>query len=278
MLAVSVDWRRVLVCPAIACEPLLGVFRASFWLAHWPGVVALAQHADHAIYMVQAHRVLAGGPPYPAWELSGPFYPARGPEVYPPLTVYGLLVPMSLVPDVLWWLVPLGALAAVVVWHRPSEAAWAVILALLIVEPDTWVVITAGNPSMWVTAAIALGTIWRPVAVFAVLKPPLAPLALLGVRSRGWWIAGGVVALLSLAWWQGSIDYVRVLGNYRASLAMPPKEWALLAIPLVAWAGRTRSAGGLRQRIGPGLLAARLRLVTETLSRRWSGPRSQRIP
>ena len=155
----AIDWRRVLVRSLIGCLVLFGVVRGVYWFDHWDGVVALAAHADHAIYMAQAHRVLAGGPLYPAWELSGPFYPGQGPEVYPPLTVYGLIVPMSLLPDALWWVIPLGTIAGVTLWHRPSDAAWALILALLIAEPDTWVVITAGNPSMWVTAAIALATI-----------------------------------------------------------------------------------------------------------------------
>ncbi len=167
----AIDWRRVFVRTVIGCELLFGMWRAAVWVAHWPGVVALAKHADHAIYMVQAHRVLAGGPLYPAWELAGPFYPAQGPELYPPLTVYGLLVPMALLPDLLWWLVPLGVVAAVVFWQSPTETAWAVILGLFVVESDTWVVITAGNPSMYVTAAIALATIWRPIAVLAVLHP-----------------------------------------------------------------------------------------------------------
>ena len=235
----AIDWRRVLVRSLIGCLVLYGVVRGVYWLDHWNGVVALAAHADHAIYMVQAHRILAGGPLYPAWELSGPFYPGQGPEVYPPPTVYGLIVPMSLLPDALWWVIPLGFLAAVVLWHRPSDAAWVLILALLIAEPDTWVVIAAGNPSIWVAAAVALATIWRPVAILAALKPTLAPLALIGVASRGWWIAAALGLLVSLAWVPAWMDYARVLGNYRASVAIPPKEWALLAVPLVAWVGRT---------------------------------------
>ncbi len=69
----ELDWRRVLVRTVVGCELLFGVFRGAFLLGYWPGVLALAMHADHAIHMVQARRVLAGLPPYLGWKLSDPF-------------------------------------------------------------------------------------------------------------------------------------------------------------------------------------------------------------
>ncbi len=215
-----------------------GVTRAYLWIQDWSHVVALFTQADHSIYMAQAHRVLAGGPLYPAFELAGPFVPAQLPQLYPPPTVYGLFVPMSLLPDFLWWAIPLTAIAGVVAYRRPSAWGWVAILALLIVVPSTWTVLAAGNPAIWVAAGIALATMRRPWALAALIKPTMAPFALFGVRSRAWWIGlaiYGVVALLMLSAW---IDYGHVLVNYQASVQVI--EVPLILIPLVAWWTRAR--------------------------------------
>ncbi len=248
--------RRVIARGIIGGLLVYGVGRAVYWVADWPRVVALFTQADHAIYMAQAHRVLAGGPLYPAWELSGPFLPNQLPQVYPPLTVYGLIVPMSLLPDALWWIVPLAIVASVVIHHRPSEWGWALILALLIAYPDTWTVIAAGNPSLWVAAGLALATVRRPFAILALVKPTLSPLALLGARSRAWWTAMAAYGAASLALLPASVDYLHVLGNYREPLPLPPKEWALLAIPLVAWGLSVRRVVGGRHLVEHGVDSA----------------------
>ena len=45
------------------------------------------------------------------------------------------------------------------------------------------VTILAGNPEMWIVAALALATVWRGFAPLVLLKPALFPLALFGIRS-----------------------------------------------------------------------------------------------
>lgn len=210
-----------------------GLIRAYLWLQDWPHVVALFTSADHAIYMAQAHRVLAGGPLYPAYELAGPFVAAQLPQLYPPPTVYGLFVPMSLLPDFLWWVIPLTAIAAVVTYHRPSAWGWVAILALLIVVPSTWTVIAAGNPAIWVAAGMALATIRRPFALAALIKPTMIPFAAFGVRSRGFWIGLAVYCALAVLMFSAWIDYAHVLANYRASVLVI--EVPLILVPLVAW-------------------------------------------
>ncbi len=215
-----------------------GVLRAIAWAQDWPHVVDLFTNADHAIYMAQAHRILGGGPLYPSWELSGPFVPAQLPELYPPPTVYGLFVPMSLLPDALWWLIPLGTIAAVTVCHRPSRWAWVGILALIFGLPSTWIVLAAGNPSIWVAAGVALATLRRPFALAAFIKPTLAPIALFGVRSGRWCAGVAVYVALALVLLPSWLDYARVLLNYQASLQLI--DVPLVLVPLVAWAGRRR--------------------------------------
>jgi hypothetical protein len=244
--------------------------RAVLWAMDWPAVWALLTRADHAIYLEQARRVLAGGPLYPAFELAGPFRPEQLPEVYPPVTVWGLFVPFALLPMPLWWLVPIGVTAAVVWHHRPSPWAWVAIL-LLLALPDSWTVIAVGNPSLFVMAGLALATIWPAWALLALAKPTLAPLALLGVRSRWWWVglvAGLGLAAVTLPAWQ---DYATVLRNYQAGVGIP-REWPLLLIPLIAWIERSsdqrKHAAGVVGGAGPDEgdgLARRQRLIGEVL-------------
>lgn len=201
------------------------------WRHTWPLITDKLGGSDHAIYLEQARRVLAGGPLYPAYELAGTFTPAQLPEVYPPATVYGLFVPMALLPDVLWWAVPLTAIFGVIAWLRPKGWTLLAILALL-ATPGAWICILGGNPSMWVVAGMCLATVRPGFAAFALVKTTLWPLALFGIRSRAWWIGMavyGVVALLMLPAW---LDYLTVLSNYRAGFWVP-SELPLLLIPLV---------------------------------------------
>jgi hypothetical protein len=228
---------------------LYGALRAIAWVRDWPRVVDLFTKADHAIYMAQAHRILAGGPLYPSWELAGPFVAVQLPELYPPPTVYGLFVPMSLLPDLLWWLIPLGITASVVAYHRPSAWGWVAILGLLFGMPATWVVLAAGNPSIWVAAAIAIATLRPTFAIAVLIKPTLAPFAVLGVRSRLWWAGLALYLALALAMLPAWLDYVSVLLNFRANLSLI--EVPLMLIPVAAWLTRARRARTRRSRAEP---------------------------
>lgn len=230
-----VIWPRASLVLALGLGAYL-VAKGALWLTQWPKIVALATHADHSIYMAQALRVREGGPLYMDWQLVGPYVAAQRPELYPPQTVYGLLVPMSYLPDVLWWAIPLGIIGSVVAHHRPSPWAWVAILACFAV-PHTWTSIAAGNPVMFVAAAAAVGTVWRPAFVLVGLKPTLGLFALLGARARGWWIGVGVWVIGTLVLLPAMVDYATVIANYRGGgwfqiLFNGP----LVAIPVIAWA------------------------------------------
>src|SRR5688500_12394983 len=106
------------------------VGRALTW--DWAGAAALTANADHRIYMDAAERIRSGGPLYPAWQLAGPYTLDQTPELYPPPTLLGLIVPMSFLPAILWWLIPLGVIAGVVAYHRPYVWGWAGILACFV--------------------------------------------------------------------------------------------------------------------------------------------------
>ena len=101
--------------------------------------------------------------------------------------------------------------------------------------------IQKGNPTMWIGAALALATLWRPAGVLVLLKPSLFPFALFGANRRGWWIALGVVALVSLSFLPMWPDYFRVVTDARGrGWEYSASEVPFLLIPLIAWAGRRR--------------------------------------
>lgn len=217
--------------------------KAVAYLFQWDAMMTLLYHSDHELYMLQAQRVLDGGPLYQPFQLAGPYGAyANGletwPELYPPTAVYLLFVPMSLLPAVLWWAIPI-TIVAVVVWHwRPGLWAWVFILAALAV-PRSWSTILTGNPVLWMTAFVALGTIYGWPAILVVLKPTLAPFALLGINTGRWWVAVLALGVVSLAMLPGWLDYLTVMRNFQGgSLLYSLDQYPLMAIPVVAWLGR----------------------------------------
>ncbi len=205
-----------------------------------PAILGNPAQSDAALYRAAGERILAGGPVYPAFEVDGPYTLAMRPELYPPPTMLLLVAPMAALPAFLWWLVPLGAIAAVCVRHRPSPLGWLGIL-LCLAWPATGYVIIAGNPVIWAAAFVALGTVWKGAAVLSLVKPSLAPFALVGVRSWSWWLTValyGAVALVMLPLW---FDYVTVLRN---GIGLDPlyslSHVPMMLIPVMAWVSRAR--------------------------------------
>jgi len=208
--------------------------KAVAWAYDAPRVVDLITKADHDIYMRQAERVLSGGPLYQAWQLAGPYASAQLPELYPPPTVYGLFVPLSLLPDPVWWILPIAVIVSTVAYWRPSPWGWVGIMACLAV-PHTWTSIAAGNPAMWAAAGLALGTRFGWPAILALLKPTLAPFALVGSRTRGWWAAAAVLSVTTVVLLPAWLDYVTVVRNFGdSSLLYSVGNVPLMAIPLIA--------------------------------------------
>jgi hypothetical protein len=196
---------------------------------------------DYRWHMEAAQRLLDTGTPYLPFELAGPFVIGEGAILYPP-TAFLLFIPFLWLPAVLWWAIPIGVLAYGLWWHRPPLWAWVLIVTMLAYDKSLNVYVF-GNPSMWIVAAIAAGTIWRWPFVFVFAKPTFAPIAFLGVRRRSWWVALaalGVVSLLFLPVW---FDWFTVVRNSGVSLLYNLPTLPLILAPLVAWAtGRARPA------------------------------------
>jgi hypothetical protein len=191
--------------------------------------------ADLQLYLHSASQFLEGGGFYPAHQLAGPYVVADGDILYPP-PILLLIVPFLVLPGIFFWVVPLGVIAAVVARHRPGPWSWP-LLALTLSYPVTSLKIVHGNPVMWVAAAVALATITAGPAVLVLVKPTLAPFALIGANRRRWWItlaAFGVVAALFAPMWP---DYLKVAMNAQSQngLLYSLDEVPLMLIPIIAW-------------------------------------------
>lgn len=191
---------------------------------------------DLAVIQDAARHWLAGQGFYPAYQLAGPFLNADRQILYPPISL-ALFLPSLLLPAVLWWVLPLGTIAAVVVHWRPSPWAW-LLIGLCLAQEESVLIVSRGNPSMWIAAFVALGTIWRPAFALVFLKPSLAPFALLGVRSRSWWLVTAALAAVSLALLPMDLDWLRSMLNAtgdHSGLLYSLRSVPFVAVPVVAW-------------------------------------------
>ena len=216
---------------------LLAVAAVVGWLAFAQAARLGRVGADLTLYLDATRAWIGGASFYPADQLAGPYAITDGDILYPPSTI-PLFAAFLVLPAVLFWLVPLAVTGWVVLRHRPAPWTWP-LMALCLAYIPTTVKIVHGNPFMWTTAGVALGTLYGWPAVFALLKPSLAPFALLGIRRRSWWIAAAGFALLALAFAPMWPDYLRTLLDSRGGgLFYSLSDVPLMLLPIIAWLGR----------------------------------------
>jgi hypothetical protein len=195
---------------------------------------------DLDLYLAATRRWLGGGTFYEPFQLAGPYSIAHGAILYPPVALF-LFAPFTVLPAFLWWTIP----AAVVTWSlwrlRPHPMAWPLMTALALFSP-AFVTVWAGNPVIWVVAALAVGCVVTGPAVLVLLKPSLFPFALMGANRRRWWVVLGLFVLACLPFGAMWADWAGALLNSDGSLGYSIREGLVLTIPLVAWAGRSRMA------------------------------------
>jgi len=181
------------------------------------------------------------------YQLAGP-YPldvqsiATVPGMYPPVAG-PLFAPLSALPWPLaaafWWGVPLGILGYALARWRPAPWSWG-LMVLMFAHPATPLSFMVGSTTMWMAALVAGGLLchWPPALI--LVKPTLLPFALIGIRHRSWWIAAGIVAVLTfLGPWR---DYITVVLNGSASgggIGYSLSSVPLMLVPVFAWLGRT---------------------------------------
>ena len=209
-----------------------------------PSALSSGLGFDYQLYADAARRYLVDGSFYLPYQLAGPYQVVAREILYPPV-ILALLIPFTVLPAVLWWAIPLGITAAVLAWHRPSPWGWAAIGLLLVLPmPVPWALgtIVTGNPAMWAMAALAAGTVWGWPAVLVLLKPSLLPFGLVGIRTRRWWQAAGLLVVASITILPATVQYGAAILNARGlSPLYSLNEVPLMLIPLVAWISRLRA-------------------------------------
>lgn len=240
--------RRWFAPTMLAATVIIGIAAVVVaWLTFGRAEAAGRLGADLTLYVKAAERWISGGGFYPGHQLAGPYPITDGDILYPP-PILLLLVPFLVLPAPLFWLIPLGALTAVIVHHRPRPWAWP-LMALGLAFPITSLKIVHGNPAMWIVGALALGTVYAWPAVFVLLKPSLAPFALVGAKRRSWWIALGVATIVSIALAGLWAAYVSVALNARSAngLLYSLDEVPFMLVPMIAWIGSSVDPPVLRR-------------------------------
>lgn len=195
---------------------------------------------DYRIYTDAARSWLAGDGFYHPYQLEGPYLALPPAVLYPPPALI-LFVPFVFLPAAAWWVLPIGITAWAVWSHHPRPLAWAGI-AVCLWFPTTLALVWWGNPGMWIVAFLAIGTRYGWPAVFVALKPSLAPFALVGIWSRSWWFAAAALAVVSLAllpMWPAYFTALRNIMDGGSGLNYSISSLPTMAIPLIAWLGRT---------------------------------------
>jgi hypothetical protein len=197
---------------------------------------------DYNLYLDATRRWLEGGSYYLPDQLAGPYDVLPGVILYPPVFVL-VMLPFLFLPWWVYWALPIGAVVFTVNRHRPRPVVWPAI-ALCLWFPNTTVILVAGNPMMLMVGALALGTIWAWPSVFVLLKPTLGPFALFGIWRRSWWVALGVLVLVSIPFAVAWLDYAAVLRNARQSLGLLYNlgQVPTMMLPLLVWVGRRSDA------------------------------------
>lgn len=194
---------------------------------------------DERLYREATGRWLEGGPFYLQHQVAGPYQVAFGDVLYPPSTLW-LFVPLASLPTVVWYAVPLMVTAWGLVAFRPAWWAWPIILVLLAYE---WTVplVLLGNPVIWAYTFLWLGLRWHAAALGVLLKPTLAPFALVGAHRRRWWVALVVGVLAAVPFGAMWLDWLTVVTNARGAEYLA-RSVPLMCIPIVAWAGSRQAA------------------------------------
>lgn len=239
-------WYRPL---AFALTVLVLVVCSYLALLRWQTYETIGYVAvDYRIHLTFAQRFVDTGSMYLPLQLAGPFDPQSAltgfdshPSMYPPHAAY-LFVPFLVLPAFLWWAIPLGLSAYLIASWRPAAWAWP-ILAMMAFNPVTVTGYIVGNTTIWLVALVGAGLRWGWPAILITLKPSLLPFALIGIRHRSWWVAGIVLALLSLPLLGQWFAYLEVVQNAQTTLLYSLGSVPMMLLMIVAWLSRSRSAG-----------------------------------
>jgi len=210
---------------------------------------------DYNLYVDATRRAVSGSFYYLPYQLQGPYEATPGVILYPPTFIL-VMLPFVVLPPFLYWALPIAAVGYATWRHKPRVVAWPAI-AMCLWFPGTWVTLVAGNPTLLLVAALALGTVWDWPSVLILLKPTLGPFGLFGIWRRSWWVALGVLVLVSLPFGGMWADYVVVLLNAHHPLGLLYNlgQVPTMLLPFVVWAGRRKPAPAPAPAPGPAVAA-----------------------
>ena len=207
---------------------------------------------DFNVYVNVARQFFETGGMYTPFQLSGPY-----PDViyqdgwvinlYPPPMML-LFAPFTVLPAVLWWLIPMSIFAYMTWYWRPAPWSWPVLAGVLALLPFA-ITIAMGNTVMWAMAATALATRWPGAAIGLFGKPLLVPFIVPFLRrSRTWLWAIAIAAAVSLPFLPYWFDWLTAMRNEVTGQGFLGTVFyffpaPLLAIvPIIPWLARTRRA------------------------------------
>ena len=197
--------------------------------------------ADLRGYVEASRSWVAGHGFYLQRQLHGPYPIELGDVLYPPTALY-LFIPFLVLPYQLWWVLAVGLLGYVVWSWRPALWAVAAILVCL-AFPDQPVLYFRGAPVIVFAALVAAALRWKWPGALILLKPSILPFALIGIRTRGWWITAGILVVLTLPVIPLIPDWLRAVFDARGpdGWLYSVKDLPLLMVPVIAYLGRTRN-------------------------------------
>lgn len=251
----GVNWMAMLAVLVLVIDA------GTWWIAAQGGFYIPAQGGDFTAYRDAAASWLHGTGFYYPFELTGPFHIFGHPYpiLYPPNAI-PLFAAFTVLPGFLWWAIPLGIIG----WRVSRVRGWKLLLILgLALWPTTLMMVQTGNPGMWIVAFLCLD-----LSPLVLLKPTLAPFALVGAGRGRWWTTLGVLAIVSLFFWREWLDWLTVVRNGDGGILYSLNAVPSMLIPIVA--GELRSPGSstsTRRRSG-----LRWAMPARRMSWPWRGP------
>lgn len=122
---------------------------------------------------------------------------------------------------------------------RPAPWTWP-ILALIAAWPRTPALFLYGNPGMWTVAFVCIALVRSWGGPLVLLKPSLAPFALIGIGRRSWAISLAIILVACLPFGSLWLDYVTVLRNSQVPLTYSLVDLPVTLAPVLAFIGRSR--------------------------------------
>lgn len=209
------------------------------WAYGWTAMGWSHNYGDLTIYTDATRRLLSGGQWYLDRQLSGPYPLAFGDVLYPPVAAL-FFAPWLLLPGWSFVLVPSLIVAWFVAECRPGPWTW-VAIGCLLLYPTSGLKLLSANPNVWIAAFVALGLRYQWPGALILLKPSFLPSALIGIRSRGWWIVAFGLAILSVPFLGDTLRWPAVALNAQgAGIGYSLGDLPLVIVPLIAWLSRER--------------------------------------